>query len=62
MFESNVNRSKLSNGQKLFFNDGYAKILSGKNAGQLQGTTINPSKLKTGINRWDAKTEFFTLQ
>lgn len=62
MFESNVNRSKLSNGQKLFFNDKEVGTLTGKNAGRLQGTTLNPSKLKTGVYRWDAKRGSFTLQ
>ena len=62
VFESKVNGSSLSNGQKLFFNDGDAATLLGKNAGALEGTKIDPSTLKTGVYRWDAKTGSFTVQ
>lgn len=63
VFESKVNGSKLSNGQKLFFNDKDAGTLSGKNVPEaLKGTTVDPSKLQTGVYRWDSKTSSFTLQ
>ncbi|PSL42363.1 RHS repeat-associated protein [Chitinophaga niastensis] len=62
MFESKVNNSKLSNGQKLFFNDGDAGILSGKNAGRFKGVQVDPSNIQTGVYRWDSKTMAFTVQ
>ena len=62
VFESKVNGSRLSNGQKLFFNDGDAGTFAGKNAGALEGTKIELSKVQKGVYRWDSKTNAYTLQ
>jgi RHS repeat-associated protein len=62
VFESKVNGSRLSNGQKLFFNDGDVGVLSGARAGAFKGTQVDPSKLITGTYRWDSKTASFVLQ
>jgi RHS repeat-associated protein len=63
IFESKVNESSLSNSQKLFFNDGDVGTLTGKNAGSdLQGVMVDPSKIKTGIYRWNSKTGSYTIE
>ncbi|MCX6207056.1 MAG: RHS repeat-associated core domain-containing protein [Bacteroidetes bacterium] len=62
VFESKVNGSRLSNGQKLFFNDGDAGAFAGKNAGALEGTKVEPSKVQRGVYRWDSKTSAYTLE
>ena len=63
VFESKVNASKLSNGQRLLYNDKEVGTLTGKNVPEaLQGTQIDPSKVQTGVYRWDSKTGAFTLQ
>ncbi|MCW3466429.1 RHS repeat-associated core domain-containing protein [Chitinophaga nivalis] len=56
VFESKVDKSNLSNAQKLFYTDGDKGILTGTNAGEFVGKTIDPSKVKTTIFRWDSKT------
>lgn len=64
VFESKVNGSSLSNGQKLFFNDGEAGTLTGKNAarGNIEGIKVDPSKLQTGVYRWNSQTGSYTVK
>ncbi|MBV8252025.1 MAG: hypothetical protein JO154_05410 [Chitinophaga sp.] len=61
VFESKVNDSRLRNAQKLFFNDGDVGGLSGKNAGPYKGLKVDPSKVKTGVYRWDSKSASFIM-
>jgi RHS repeat-associated protein len=61
--ESKVNSSALSNGQKLFFKDKEVGVLTGANAGKdLQGVTVDPSKIQNEIYRWDTKTASFVRE
>lgn len=57
--ESKVDGGVLSNGQKLFFIDGDAGVLSGKNAGRFKNVKVDPSKLDIRIFTWDSKTGNF---
>ncbi|MVT07722.1 DUF6443 domain-containing protein [Chitinophaga tropicalis] len=60
--ESKVDGAKLSGGQSDFFVEGIKGVLSGKNAGAFEGFIIDPSKLKTGIYRWNSKTGTFVME
>ena len=64
VFESKANGSKLSNGQRLLYNDKEVRTFTGKNAarGNIEGIKVDPSKVQTGVYRWDSKTGTFTLQ
>jgi hypothetical protein len=64
VFESKVDGGKLSNGQKLFFNDGDVGTFTGKNAerGKISGLQVDPSTIKTNVYKWDSKTGTYTVQ
>ncbi|MBV7533953.1 RHS repeat domain-containing protein, partial [Chitinophaga sp. sic0106] len=62
VFESKVNGSKLSNGQKLFFKDGDKGVLTGANAQRFSGVTVDPAKVQTGVYRWSSKTGKFSIE
>ncbi|MFY0255972.1 DUF6443 domain-containing protein [Chitinophaga sp. 30R24] len=59
VFESKVDGGTLSNGQKLFFNDGEKGVFTGKNAGAFEGRTIDPSKVQKAVYRWDSSNGTF---
>jgi len=62
MPESKTDLSKLSNPQKLFYLDGEAGTLTGKNAGAYKGVQVDPSTINTDIYRWNSKTGTFTIE
>ncbi|NLU91351.1 DUF6443 domain-containing protein [Chitinophaga sp. Ak27] len=59
VFESKVDGGTLSNGQKLFFNDGEKGVFTGKNAGALEGQSVDPNKVQKAVYRWDTRNGTF---
>ena len=63
LFESKVDGSRLSNGQKLFFQDGDAGVLNGKNVPQnMQGVKVDPATIQKGVYRWDSTDATFKVE
>jgi RHS repeat-associated protein len=59
--ESKVDGGKLSPGQTSFFQNGVKGKMTGRNAGDFKGVTVDPNVTSTGIYKWSSATGTFTV-